>query len=137
MTPESGRPPWQKITAGLVAAGVIVAIVVWRDRIGADFWPLDSSRVGPNLLASIVQWAVIFCAAVLLWPPWRRRLHRFVDRKVAPLHSKLNGLHASHKQLHARHDEHAEHLVRLGRSIQELHNKLDRLTRDDGDYPRP
>jgi hypothetical protein len=35
------------------ALGVFVAAWGWA-RFRADFWPLDNSRVGPNLVASIV-----------------------------------------------------------------------------------
>src|SRR5208283_2709250 len=95
-------------------------------RLKADFLPPDRSFVGPNLVAAIVQAAVVFTFAVLLWPPWRRRLHRFVDRKLAPLHRGVDGLHA-------RHDTHHEHLDRITASLEEAHRKLDELGRGPKD----
>ncbi len=110
---DEPTPRWKIALASAVAIVVIGAVVIWRDRIGADFWPLDSSRVAPNLLAGLIQWAIIFLVAVLIWPPWRRRIHRFVDAKLAPLH-------ASHEELHRKLD-------RLHESHRELHEKLDAL----------
>lgn len=131
---ESPTPRWQKLIALGLAVTTAVLLLVFRKRLGADFWPLDASRVGPNLIASLVQWALVFVAAILIWPPWRRRLHRFVDAKIAPLHERLARLHADHRalhdkadRLHARHVEHTEHLDRIGRSLAELHEKLDSL----------
>lgn len=105
---------WRKLAALLVAAGVLACLIVFRGRLGADFWPPDSSRVGPNLIASALTWAALFTVAVLLYPPWRRRLHRFVDRKLAPLHS-------SHEQIHTE-------LRHLRESHEQIHHKLDALT---------
>jgi cyanate permease len=109
---EKPIPVWQKLAALVVAALVIACVVVFRGHLGADFVPLDASRVGPNLIASMIVWAILFVLAVLLWPPTRRRMHRFIDAKIAPLH--------------ARHDEHVKHLERLGRSLAALHEKLDK-----------
>ena len=111
----------RKWAALAVLGDVICCVAIFRHRLGADFIPLDGSRVGPNLIASALSWAALFVLAVLLWPPWRARLHRLIDSKLAPLHSKVDALHA-------RHDSHAEHLDRLGRSLSDLHSKLDSLT---------
>jgi hypothetical protein len=118
---EKPIPRWQRVAALAIAALVVGCLIVFRHRLGADFVPLDASRVGPNLIASALTWAALFVLAVLLWPPWRRRLHRFVDRKIAPLHAKVDALHA-------RHDEHAA-------SLALLHEKLDRL--GPGPHPQP
>jgi hypothetical protein len=111
----------RKWAALAVLGAVICCVIAFRHRLRADFIPLDGSRVGPNLIASLIQWAALFTAAVLLWPPWRARLHRLIDSKLAPLHARVEALHA-------RHDSHAEHLDALGRSLSDLHSKLDALT---------
>jgi len=41
-----------------------------------------------------VQASILFPLAVLLYPPARRRLHRFVDAKLAPLHQSHAAIHA-------------------------------------------
>lgn len=48
------------IAAGVVggALGIFVAAFGWQ-RFLADFWPLDNSRVGPNLVASVVATVLI------------------------------------------------------------------------------
>ena len=121
--PGAGPPPaaaWQKWAALGVLAAVVACVIAFHDRLSADFVPFDASRIGPNIIASALTWAFLFTAAVLLWPPWRRRLHRFIDRKVAPLHAKVDRLEAHHKALAVRHDEHAQ-------SLASLHEKLDAL----------
>jgi hypothetical protein len=102
--PEVVDPPiplYQKILAASAAVLLLVAILAWHSRLGPDFWPLDASRVGPNLLASVVQWAIVVVAAAFIWPPTRRRIHRFVDAKTAPIHDKLSELHQHHKDTQA------------------------------------
>lgn len=111
-------PRWQRLAALLVIIGLAAAAYVFRDRLSADFLPLDSSRIGPNLLASLIQAALVTVVLALLYPPFRRAVHRFVDRKTDAVHARLD-------ELHERHDAHGEHLDRLGRSLIELHEKLD------------
>jgi uncharacterized membrane protein YccC len=107
---------WQKVAALIVSGALCGILVLFRHRLGADFWPLDASRIGPNLIASAIVWAALFVLAVLLWPPTRRRLHRFLDRKFDRLHAKVDALAL-------RHDEHAQ-------SLAALHQKVDALTKE-------
>jgi membrane protein YdbS with pleckstrin-like domain len=106
-------PLWQKLTALAVAIVFIIIIALTWNRLGADFWPLDRSFVGPNIVASIITWACVLIAGVLIWPPTRRRMHRFMDRKLDSIHEKLD----THKELH---DANAD-------SLSALHEKLDKL----------
>jgi F0F1-type ATP synthase membrane subunit b/b' len=69
----------------------------------------------------VVQWAIILIVAALVWPPTRRRIHRFVDRKAESIHTKLDALHN-------RHDEHDA-------SLKELHRKLDHVIKHHPDIP--
>lgn len=92
---------WQRWAAG----ACLVALAFWAvfdfARFEADFWPLDASRVGPNLVASVVQWGLVAFALYLLYPPFRAALDRYTRRHVdelkahveaenAHLHMKLN-----------------------------------------------
>ena len=90
-------PTWQKWTALAFVVATFLVVVVFRGRLSADFYPLDASRVAPNILASLIQYAVILIAAALIWPPTRRRLHRFVDAKLAPVHEHLAVLRQHHE----------------------------------------
>jgi hypothetical protein len=69
---------------------LIVIVCVWPvatwHRIYADLWPFDASRVGPNLVASLIQWFVIALVAVIVYPP----LRKFVAREWDHMHSKLD-----------------------------------------------
>jgi hypothetical protein len=127
-------PSWNKLVALGVAVGLIVLLIVFHYRLKADFWPLDRSSIGPNLVASVLTWAAVFTASVLLYPPWRRRLHRFVDNKLLPVHAKLNqhrvslqDLHRKHDELHAKHEQLLQSHQTLLDSHAEVHRKLDSL----------
>ena len=107
----------KKLLAATLAVAVIGCIVVFWSRFTADFWPPDRSYVGPNLVASVVQWAIIFLAAVLLYPPFRRAVDRYVTRQTEDLKAHVTAEHAKlHARLHALEDSHIE-----------LHRKLDEL----------
>ena len=53
-----------------LAACLLVGIVFWVifgwHRFLDDFWPIDASRIAPNIVAGAVQWAIILIAAALL-----------------------------------------------------------------------
>ena len=114
---ERQIPVWQKAAAVayvLIAVGLLVA---FRNRLHADFWPLDASRVSPNILATAVQVIIATPVAVLLWPPTRRRIHRFVIRHTAPLHEQFERMHEQrerhHKATLAAHRETQRHLKHI------------------------
>jgi hypothetical protein len=77
--------------AGLLALAAVA--VIFRGRLAADFWPLDSSRVGPNLVASGVIAVPAFAAGALLRPVAARAAHRFVDAKLASVHARQDAHH--------------------------------------------
>ena len=56
------------------------------DHLYNDFWPIDSSRIMPNILASIVQWVVIGVVATVFYPPFRQ----WVERELDHLHAKID-----------------------------------------------
>ena len=119
---EKPTPLWRKLIGFVLLIAVVLGIVFGWHRVLSDAWPPDRSFVGPNLVASIVQWAVIFLVAVLIWPPTRRRMHRFVDRKLAPVHAHLKAAAEDRKALHSKIDaNHAEHQA----SMTALHQKID------------
>jgi hypothetical protein len=96
------------------AAFALVALVYFMGfhwaRFLADFWPLDNSRVGPNLTASIVQWALIAIAVALLYPPARRALERYAQRHVDSIKAHIS---AEQDHLHTKMD----HIIRNSKSI--------------------
>jgi hypothetical protein len=106
--------------AGLVAlvAALIVVGIVFHDRVSPDLWPLDSSRVGPNLVASVVQWVIVLIVASFLYPP----LREWFKGSFGKIHTKLDAHHAAvlsqaadhHQQLIDQADaHHAEHMQKL------------------------
>lgn len=77
--------------AGLLAVVLtVVLVVVWHNRIGPDFYPLDSSRVGPNLVASVVQWIIVALVAYLVYPPLRKRIDAWVGSHFRQAHAEVH-----------------------------------------------
>lgn len=114
-------PRWQKLVALTVAAAIAIVVAAWHGRLAADFWPPDASRIAPNIIASVVQWAVILLVLALVWPPTRRRIHQFADRKLAPIHDHLTAIRANHLEhmaaIRTHHDDHAASLDELHRTL--------------------
>ena len=90
-----------KRLAAFIAFGSVITITLvlllsdwFAQRLMADFWPLDSSRVGPNLVASAVQWVIVVIVASFVYPP----LRKWIENELQKLHDKLdrNGLLSHH-----------------------------------------
>ena len=98
-----------KRLAGLCVLLVILAGVVlaFHGRLHADFWPVDSSRVGPNILASVVQWVAVFLVASFLYPP----LRHWFEREFGKIHAKMDAHHNAMKKL--AEDHHKAHMDKL------------------------
>lgn len=116
---EKPIPLWQKIAGVAFALLWLVIVVLWHGRAGADFYPLDASRIAPNLLASFIIFSVGLIAGALLWPPFRRRMHRAMNRKLAPIHDHLAAAKEQRERHHAEvlasHAEilrHQKHIIR-------------------------
>ena len=118
---DDKTPTWQKVVAVLYVLALVAEVVVFRSRLSADFIPLDSSHVAPNILAEIIAIEVVTPFAALLWPPTRRRIHRFADKKLHAIHDKLDE-HASH------HEAHAQAFDEIRASLKDLHRKHDELS---------
>jgi len=76
------------IASSLTILFIIIAIFSdwFANRIIIDFWPLDSSRVGPNLVASFVQWIIVVIVASFIYPP----LRYWIEAELNKLHDKLD-----------------------------------------------
>lgn len=106
---ELTTPMYKKLLALLALLLLITAAIIWHHRIKEDFWPLDNSHVGPNLVAAVVQGAIVLLIAALIWPPTRRRMHRFADLKLSGVHRRLGTLEDNHNESVAqRIDLHAD-----------------------------
>ena len=78
--------------AALVVILVLVALVIFsswvRSRVIGDFFPVDRSYVGPNIVASIVQAIFVFAVMAVLYPP----LRHWIERELDHVHTKLDHL---------------------------------------------
>ena len=84
-----------RIGAALLALVVMAGgSILWHNRLSADFYPPDRSYVGPNLVASVVQWAIIALVAYLVYPPLRKAVDKWMKDHArhanAELHEKLD-----------------------------------------------
>ncbi len=68
-------------------------LTIWH-RILADFWPLDASRIAPNIVASAAQYVGIAAVAYAVWPHLRHAVNAWLkghhQSGVAELHAKLD-----------------------------------------------
>ena len=114
---EKPVPLYRKILAVVLLVGAAAGIVFGWHRFLSDAYPPDRSYVGPNLVASLVQTIVVVIVLTLLWPPTRRRIHRFVTRHTAPLHAHFTAAKEQRERHHAEqmaaHAEHTHHLQRI------------------------
>jgi hypothetical protein len=65
-----------------------------------------------NLAAGFIQTAIAAVIASLVWPPSRKAIHRFIDRKLAPLHAKADKAAGEAEKLAAHSKWMATHLAR-------------------------
>ena len=98
--------------AAILAVILVALSVFWHARFLSDLWPLDRSYVGPNLVASVIQWAIILIAASLLYPPIRKAIDRWFTKRLGEVHQEIHEhIHEANQELH----DHLHHLTeRLG-----------------------
>ena len=92
---------WKKVLALVLLAGIVCLCVFDWARVKSDFYPLDRSFIAPNIMAALVQWAVILILAALLYPPTRRAIERFVGGHVQSIKDHVSAEHAA---VHAKMD---------------------------------
>ena len=98
----------------LVVAAIVSSIVSdWvRVRMQSDFWPLDHSFVGPNLVAAVVQWAIVLLIMAVFYPPMRRAFEASVERHKKQLMDHVSGIAAQlHDHLDANHKDLKAHVT--------------------------
>ena len=112
--------------AGLLGAAYFMAFH-WG-RFVEDFYPLDASRVAPNIIASVVQYILLGIAAYLLYPPLKRAVDAYTRRPLDELKDHVT-------QLHAETQAHAEDLHKtLHARLSRLEGKEDDLTTKEGQH---
>jgi hypothetical protein len=98
MTADKPIPRWQWAIGVVLIAAAVGFVAGDYSRFHLDFIPIDGSRIGPNLVASVVTWAVVLVVGVLVWPPTRRRIFHAVDRVVmTPIHAHFERVHSHNK----------------------------------------
>lgn len=94
----------------LVVLGLAIGDHWFNQRLLSDFWPVDTSRIAPNILASAIIFDVVTLVAALFYPPFKKALDRGLSRKVVgPIHAKLDAQHQEHLEQAERH--HAEKMA--------------------------
>ena len=106
-----------KVTLALLLAVTIYAVVefilsTWfHARVIHDFWPVDRSYIGPNIVATIVTYIFIALVLTLLYPPFRKMMRRIITghKDEMKAHAEA-GWKEIHDKLDAQHEEHMKAL---------------------------
>ncbi len=80
--------------------------------------------MAPNLVASFIIFSLGLIAGAVIWPPTRHAIHRFTDKKLAPVHEHLTVLR-KHHEASAKRQEHIikqnAHLIATNPDIADVH----------------
>lgn len=80
--------------------GAVYFVAFHWGRFVQDFYPLDNSRVSPNIVASLVQYVGLAVLAYLVYPPFRRAANKWVKGHLQSenqlLHAKLDHIIKHH-----------------------------------------
>lgn len=105
---------WKLIGAVVAVLATGYFVIFHWDRFLQDFWPVDASRVAPNIVASLVQYAILLVAAYLLYPPFRRAVDRWLRGHTSSLKKHISDEHdAIHEKL--------DHMIKHSRAIPNQH----------------
>ena len=88
---------WKAYLAVVMLAALVYFVAFHTHRFLHDFWPLDASAIAPNIVASMVQYALLLILAALLYPPIRRAVDRYVRRHVDELKDHVT---TEHRKVH-------------------------------------
>ena len=124
-TYEKRKNPYDRYALGIVIVAILCGVAVWSildpnvyHRLRDDFWPVDRSFVGPNLLASIVQWALIAAIVSVVYPPIRHAIAHFIERHVDSIKGHISLEHQ-----------------KASRERELMHRKLDHVIKHSPDIP--
>ena len=93
----------------LIALTISAVLVPWiAHRLHQDFYPPDQSYVGPNLLAGLIQDAVVLVVLACFWKPLKSRLARVLHKVNEPIHAKLNHIIYNHPDIPNEVEEHPD-----------------------------
>ena len=99
--PEKAIPRWQKRLALVLLVFVLVGVGVGWHRFVSDFWPPDRSFIAPNLVASLIQAAVLLIVGALIWPPTRQRIKRYVEGRAEEVKAEVKDhMTSGHSEIH-------------------------------------
>lgn len=98
---------WKGYLALVLLAAAIVYCFVDPSRVKADFYPPDRSFVGPNLVASVVQFVIILIVVALLYPPVRH----WIEAQVLDVKTHAEEQHAKIQAKVDRSIQLSEHII--------------------------
>ena len=121
---DKGKNPYDRYVIPIVLTILVAAVIIWAlidpvvwHRLHDDFWPADRSFIGPNIVASLVQWVVIAVVASVIYPPLRHAIATFIAHHVEDIKAHVSKEHAKakaerdklHKKMDAVLKSHQEH----------------------------
>ena len=89
---------------------------LWR-LFRVEYWPAHQPWYDGAVYGNLFVVPVAFVLGALIWPPTRKRIRGFVDRRLAPIHAHLTDAKETRERMHrealAAHDETQRHLKHI------------------------
>jgi hypothetical protein len=92
-----------------------------------EYWPAHQPWYQGAIWGNLFVVPIAAFLGVLIWPPTRKRIRAFVDRRLAPIHTHLvearearERMHAEHMAEHAETQRHLKHIIEHHPDIPEL-----------------
>jgi phosphotransferase system glucose/maltose/N-acetylglucosamine-specific IIC component len=69
-------------------------------RLQQDFWPIDASRISPNIVASLIQAVFVVLIMALFYPPFKKALDKAAAKRALEIKQHVTaGLNELHGKL--------------------------------------
>jgi hypothetical protein len=79
----------------------VIQFLHWLwERILADGWPPDDSRIAPNIVASVVQWIIVAAVMYAIWPRFRHALDHWIKGHLHQHHIEHSEAIKAHLDAH-------------------------------------
>ena len=125
---------WKLIVAAVGVLGLAYFMVFHWSRFLEDFWPLDASRISPNISASLVQYVLLAVLAYLLYPPFKRAVNAWSKKHVDALKEHIS---AEHDALHDKVDHMIKHIKAVPNQHKDGSDFIARPPRPSDDQATP
>lgn len=106
------------VSLGSLLGSLVYFMIFHWGRFLQDFWPIDASRVSPNIMAAAVQYVCIGVVLYLLYPPARKAVDKWVTGHLhasqVDLHNRLDTVETLAKHIIKHHPNIPNHVPGVG-----------------------